>query len=865
MPVFRRARFTSLLALIPAALALPACDGDDTTSTTATTASGGGGSGATGGSGGAGGTGGGGNGGNGGAGGDTGFSPGATFDRYCGGASWKESLEPATLGKLHGEYLGVLQSPEIKEGVMEGQKLIPEHPFHVTTLRAAFAGASGKVRLRLQHTFGRTFPSPWPDTSDVNKDLMPPVEIDVTDPDPDTWIEIDVTSAGIFLQPSQHYILVYEHLAPEPSLAVEGVPKAEAIPERDFSRAGIFFPKTKDGGGLGGTPEVPSVNYRLEAVGETFCPFTEEQRWFGDAKPIFASSPSSYLTVADFDADGHDDLVTYEAPTGAVGWRGDGKGGFEKAPASTFAAAPGATLLVFGDVDNDGDRDAFAATWVAVDADSDGYDVIGEHDCNNAPKLAPEDPPRGEDVHPGAPEVPGNGKDDDCDGIADDGLNTDDADADGFSIAQGDCDDTEPTVFPGNPEALDSLDNDCNQEVDELFVNHILLNDGTGKFTAVPASGVEVIDPSTSGAFGDANADGELDLYWGNWLEVYPKDKAVQDRYFTGNGDGTFTDAAQACGLVLPKAYACFGVLWTDHDNDGDQDILVHNYHLSPNQLWQNAGDGTFTDIGEELGIAHDDIPNPGVYEGGHTFGGDFGDMDNDGDMDIYACNLAHPRFAPWSDISKAFVNTGAPAFGFEDQFAKLGFEYDEGDANAGFADFDNDGDLDLAVASLYESHFTRLYRNDGAVFTDVTYEAGIAVRDAVSMSWSDVDEDGDLDLLVSDRGGDPFVHLFTNRVGQDSGWIELSLQGTASTRDAVGARVTVKTGATTQMRDVRDGGGHGGAQQTHWVHFGLGNAADVDSVTVRWLGGATETFTGISPKGRYKLVEGAGAAVPAP
>src|SRR4029078_8732922 len=111
----------------------------------------------------------------------------------------------------------------------------------------------------------------------------------------------------------------------------------------------------------------------------------------------------------------------------------------------------------------------------------------------------------------------------------------------------------------------------------------------------------------------------------------------------------------------------------------------------------------------------YDSIADPGVYEGGHTFGADYGDVDGDGDMDFYVCNLAHPRFQPWSDTSKFFVNKGAPAFHFEDQRLAAGFIYEEGDANAGFADFDNDGDLDLAIASLYEAHFTRLYRNDGA------------------------------------------------------------------------------------------------------------------------------------------------------
>ena len=843
-----RSSHASLLVLVPVALTLAGCGGSETsgssTTTTTTTSAGGGGAGGS-------------TGGTGGGGAEPG--PGPAFERWCGAEDWKASATPATLGKLYGGYLGVLQSAQIKAGAMEGQKFIPDHPFHVTKVRAAFGGNGGKVRLRLQRTFGRTFPYPWPDTSDTSQDLMPPVEIDVPDPDPEAWVEVDVSAAAIFLEPSQHYNLVYEHIDAEPLLAVEGVSAAERLPERDYSRAGIFFPKTKDGGGIGGTADVPSVNYRVELDGETFCQWPDEKRYFGDAAPAFASSPSSYLTVADFDGDGHDDVITYEPPAGAIGWRGDGKGGFEKAAWNPFAAAPSATMLVFGDVDNDGDRDAFAATWVAVDADADGYDVIGEHDCNNAAGS-------GEKVHPGAVEVMGNGKDDDCDGIADDGTDTTDADADGFSIAAGDCDDAQSTVFPGNPEILDALDNDCNKEVDETFVNRILLNDGTGHFTALPASGVEVIDPSTSGAFGDADADGKLDLYWGNWLEVYPNDKAVQDRYFTGNGDGSFTDAGQACGLVLPYAYATFGVMWNDYDNDGAQDILVTTYHLSPDQLWKNQGDGTFKDVAKELGVAYDDIPDPGVYEGGHTFGADHGDIDGDGDMDLYVCNLAHPRFQPWSDTSKLFVNNGAPGFAFEDHLLDQGFLYDEGDANAGFADWDNDGDLDIAIASLYESHFTRLYRNDGAEgFTDVTYEAGIAVRDNVSLSWSDVDEDGDLDLLLSDRGGDPYVHMFLNRVGQDSPWVELELEGTTSTRDAVGARVTLTAAGKPQLRDVRDGGGHGGAQQTHWVHFGLGSAQAVDSLTVRWIGGATETFTGVTPKGRYKLVEGTGVAVKMP
>jgi hypothetical protein len=808
---------------------------------------------------------GGGSGGGGGAGGMTiePPGPGPEFEPFCQGKAWDETLTPTTLGELHGEYLGALQSPQIQQGTMEGQKLIPAHPFRMDAIRVAFVGEPGPVRLRLMRTYGRSFPWPWPDTSDVSQDLMPPLELDVTDPGEDNWIELALDHP-VFLLPTQHYMLVYEHLAAHPALAVEGVAEAERDPERDYSRAGIFFPNSKDGGGIGGTPGYPSVNYRMEARGQSFCAMAAADGWFSKATLPVGNDVAPYLAISDFDNDGHDDLVIFVSGGGPKAFLGDGKGGFSAPGFDPFAAAPAANMLVFGDIDNDGDQDAFASVNVAADADADGWDVIGEGDCNNKPRASQADPFVGEKVHPGAPEVPNNGKDDDCDGIADDGLDDSDADGDGYSILDGDCDDTEPASFPGNPEVLDMLDNDCNQEVDEVFVNQILINDGSGHFTPLPGSGVEVIDPSTSGAFSDADADGHLDLYWGNWLYVYPLDPSVPDRFFRGNGDGTFVDAQASAGLVLPKAYSAFGVLWNDYDNDADQDLLVTNYHLYPNQLWQNQGDGTFVDVGPSTHVAFDDIPGPSpLLVGGHTFGADAGDLDNDGDVDLYLANLSHPRFAPWSDPSQLLFNQGAPGFAFEDRLEALGMIYDEGDANVAFADYDNDGDLDVAIASLYESHFSRLYRNDGAAgFVDVTYQTRSAVRDAISVAWADVDEDGDLDLFVSDRGGVPYVHLFINEIGQDKAWVELDLVGTQSSRDAVGARVMLTSNGVTQMRDARLGGGHGNPQQSKWIHFGLGDASAVEKLQVRWLGGATETITGVGPRGRYRIVEGSGTAV---
>jgi hypothetical protein len=268
--------------------------------------------------------------------------------------------------------------------------------------------------------------------------------------------------------------------------------------------------------------------------------------------------------------------------------------------------------------------------------------------------------------------------------------------------------------------------------------------------------------------------------------------------------------------------------------------------------------------------VDHDAIPAPANIAaqgltGGHTYGVDFGDVDNDGDMDLFIPNLAHPRVRPWSDPSVFAVNQGPPGYTFADKTAASGFIYDEGDVNAAFADFDNDMDLDLAIATLYPNHYTKLYRNDGAAgFVDVTYETGTAVHDGVAAAWVDVDGDGDLDLLLAGRAtGSNHLHLFVNRVGSKNSWIQLDLQGTTSNRDAVGARVSLTAGGVTQVRDVRGGGGHGNIQRPLTLHFGLAQQTKIDKLTVRWVGGKAETITGAAVDRRHRVVEGSGKAVP--
>ncbi len=779
-------------------------------------------------------------------------APGAEFDRFCAGRTWWKTLQPATVGKLAGKYLGHLTGLDAttpwKPHTFEMMKVVPPYPFQVTKIRVAFAKGEGPARLRLMNTFGRSYPAAFPNLLDESKDLLPPRQVEVKAPDPEKWLELDVSAQGIFLQPTQHYMIVYDHVAAAPYLAMEEVPKDEQ------SRALLLVPTSVEAYGVPG-------NYRLELVGNAFCAWSDSERLFtpqAKASAPFSDEPSWQVAVVDLDGDGHDDVVIGGGNLGGPkAYLGDGKGAFSKPAKDPFAVAPGATFAVYGDVDNDGDQDAFAGYYVSRDGDGDGYEVggVSPADCNDAEA----------DVHPGATEVK-NGRDDDCDGVADDGTDTSDADQDGHSIAAGDCDDTRKDVHPGAPELLDGRDNDCDKLVDEDFTHRVLLNDGKGSFVVAPgAGGVAALEPATAAAFGDANGDGKLDLYWGNWLKHYPDDAAVQDRYFEGKGDGTFTDAQAKAGLTLPIAYSPYGLGWTDYNNDGWLDLFVANYHMYPNQLWKNLGNGVFVDVGEQAGVARDDIPGPqALLTGGHSYGAAWGDVDNDGDLDAYICNLAHPRVQPWGDPSMFVVNSGAPGFTFTNQLKGSGFIYDEGDVSAAWADFDNDGDLDLAIASLYTGHYSRLYRNDGAKgFVDVTYEAGVAVHDAVTVAWADVDEDGDLDLLIADRDGvPPNVHLFLNQARQQSGWVELDLRGTTSNAGAYGARVTLTSGTLTQLREVAGGASSGNSQVSRLVHFGLGAATSVDALTVRWLGGKTETITGAKPRGRYRIVEGSGKAV---
>ncbi len=841
----------------------------------------------------------------GGAGGGTGGAGGGApvvppgFERFCEGKDFASSAKPATVGELTGTYVGMYQKGQTAGGVVvpiqvgteEMMKVIPQHPFLVDKIRVAFGGGTGKARIHLETTFGRSYPASFPahdpdykkvaDFQDYDPalvDVIPPVDVDVTDATPDNFIDIDVSAAHAALLPTQHYMIVYEHLQSEPYLAIETVPAGE------YSRALLLFPDQSGAFGVA-DKDNNGANYRLSLVGRTFCDWSEPERWFGDDVPApFAQGTFGSTEIADIDGDGHDDIMVSDARSNdgprPRAYFGDGQGHFAEKAFDALAPANEATMLAFADYDNDGDQDAFATVYVYPDQDGDGV-TVQAGDCNDHDAA----------IHPGVAEV-ANGKDDNCDGVADEGTSgatsTADADADGVTVAGGDCDDTNPAVHGASgpvaaaPELLNGLDDDCNGKADEPFTHMMLLNTtaacadpsgncpgGDGHFVRVPSPAIELSEPASEIGVGDADGDGKLDIYWGDWLIHYPDAPAGPSHFVEGKGDGTFVDAMAAAQMVIPVAHPVYGVTFTDYDGDGLQDIFVGNYQLNDDLMWKNMGGGKFSNVAAQIHVDHDGVKSPyAQYPGGHSYGSDFGDIDNDGDMDFFLANLSHPRTQPWADPSQLYLNQGGPSFDFVDQRHARGIVYDEGDINGQFGDIDDDMDLDLVVGSLYGGHYDKLYRNDGDHFTDVTYEAGVAVHQAATVGFADFDEDGDLDLFV--HGSDvPQVHVFTNRVGNKNHWVELKLQGTSSNRDAIGARVTLVAGGVTQIRDVRGscGGGISVDMCSRVVHFGLAQNTSIDSVKVRWVEGSVagaapvETITGVGADGIYRVVQGSGAA----
>ncbi len=413
--------------------------------------------------------------------------------------------------------------------------------------------------------------------------------------------------------------------------------------------------------------------------------------------------------------------------------------------------------------------------------------------------------------------------------------------------------------------------------------SEIFLNDGAGRFTVLDGA-LRPNPPATTttAMFFDADRDGRVDLFVGNWYREYGQSFACYPSLiYRGLGDGTFRDVTKSTGWsTVPEPglenshRPVYGLSHCDFNNDGEQDVFVAAYGRQWNLLLGNQGDFRFGDVAELAGFDGDAIRHgrytdqirqrdgrqdePPFRANGNTFDVACADYDNDGDMDLFVAEIAHAWAGDSADRSCLLVNLGAEAgFRFERR-DDLGIDrhhegkrWNEGDLYAAWIDFDNDGLQDLLISSgdYPDGQFLRLFQQQpDHRFIEVTVEAGFAWEGSGCLSLADFDHDGDVDILVtrsnmrlgpSRRSALPErVALFRNNVGQRNHFLTVRLIGRGAggaNRSAIGARVIVRTGNLVQTREVYGGLGHNSHRNEFPLTFGLGHHERVDSIEVRW------------------------------
>jgi enediyne biosynthesis protein E4 len=432
--------------------------------------------------------------------------------------------------------------------------------------------------------------------------------------------------------------------------------------------------------------------------------------------------------------------------------------------------------------------------------------------------------------------------------------------------------------------AVGDYDNDSDADlyVTNLGANLLYRNNSNGTFTDVTAAaGVNDERWSTSASFLDYDRDGDLDLFVVNYVDFTVRNhklcfsptgepdyctprayNPLRSRLLRNEGRGRFTDVSQAAGVASAPGPG-LGVTCADFNGDGWADIYVANDGAA-NFLWLNKADGTFEEAGLLAGAAYgmDGIARAGM-------GATAGDFDNDGDEDIFVTNLTREGSTLYRNLSaqggRGNFHDATHEFNLaRPSFLSTGF-------GVGWFDYDNDGRLDLFAAngavtvipalkgSPYPFHQrNQLFHNDGAAgFREVTAAGAALELSEVSRgaAFGDVDNDGDVDILVSNNNGP--ARLLLNEAGAlhpRRRWLTVRLEGVKDSRDGTGARVAVlRKGQPPLWRRAHSDGSYLSASDVR-AHFGLESTAEVEGVAVEWPSGEREIWTRVQTNKQLTL-----------
>ena len=428
----------------------------------------------------------------------------------------------------------------------------------------------------------------------------------------------------------------------------------------------------------------------------------------------------------------------------------------------------------------------------------------------------------------------------------------------------------------GMAAAAGDIDNDGDLDLYVAnFGNDTLYrNNGDDTFTDITeAAGIDNALWGIAAVYLDFDVDGDLDIFVVNYLVYelsmpittykgivgygHPRSyEGTADVLYRNNGDGTFTNIAEAAGLTNPSEGRGMAAVACDYDNDGFPDVYVAN-DTNRNFLYHNNGDGTFTDESLFIGVGYDET---GVAEG--SMGVDAGDYNGDGWFDFIVANSEKATLYK-NEEGLFFMDATADSGLGQPTLPFVGF-------SPLFVDYDNDGHLDVFCANghpqdvigILTDHDTfaqrdQMFRNNGdGHYTDVSESAGAYFKVPLvgrAAAAADYDNDGDIDIVI--MNSNQHAVLLRNDGGNLKNWLGIKLVGSQSNRDGIGTKVSLIAGGLTQIREVKSGSSYASGSDTRLL-FGLDAYQRVERITVVWQSGTIQELEGVSVNQNLTIVE---------